>query len=176
MEFERINLVVSMIVAQDRNGVIAVDDQIPWYIPDELSYFAKTTRKKVIVMGRKTCQSLSEHLPNRLNVVMTKNKEFSREGFLTNNNPSSILQYSSPENVFVIGGREIYSLFARYTQRLYITVVDSKQEYSGNAVYFPMEEFKNVRWKCNSHTVDKLYTTMVFERIPSDNNKGKHSN
>lgn len=161
---------VSMIVAMDRQNIIAVDGQIPWYVPEELSYFAKTTRRKVVVMGRKTFDSLGRRpLENRLNIVLTRSdsidypinidqRPFAIDG------PSEIINFSNPEHVFVIGGREIYSLFAPYTQKLYVTVVNSKEDYKGNKVYFPWEAFSNIKWKVKDNIKNKLYNTFIFER------------
>ncbi|MCY4512140.1 MAG: dihydrofolate reductase [Bdellovibrionales bacterium] len=66
----------SHIVAASRNQVIGLKNQLPWHIPDDLKFFNETTRRKALIMGRKTFESLGKPLPGRLNVVVTRNKDF----------------------------------------------------------------------------------------------------
>lgn len=71
---------VAMIVAMAKNRVIGVDGKLPWYLPEDLKFFKRITQAKPLVMGRKTYASIGKPLPNRLNVVVTRNAEFSHEG------------------------------------------------------------------------------------------------
>ena len=66
----------SHIVAASQNQVIGLKNRLPWHIPDDLKFFSETTKKKALIMGRKTFESLGKPLPGRLNVVVTRNKDF----------------------------------------------------------------------------------------------------
>lgn len=72
---------VAMIVAMAKNRVIGVDGKLPWYLPEDLKFFKRITQAKPLVMGRKTYASIGKPLPNRLNVVVTRNAEFSHEAY-----------------------------------------------------------------------------------------------
>ena len=71
---------VAMIVAMAKNRVIGVEGKLPWYLPEDLKFFKRITQAKPLVMGRKTYASIGKPLPNRLNVVVTRNPDFSEEG------------------------------------------------------------------------------------------------
>ena len=73
-------IILSHIVAVSQNNVIGLKNKLPWHIPEDLKYFYNTTKNKVVIMGRKTFQSLGKALPDRLNVVLTKNNAFKKEG------------------------------------------------------------------------------------------------
>jgi dihydrofolate reductase len=128
-----------MITAMDRFGLIGKDGDLPWHIPEDLKYFNKVTTGHIVVMGSKTFESLPKKpLSNRINVVMTRDKDkywFNRD-ILCSQTVESILEWATEEDVFIIGGAEIYKRFYRYCDKLYITYV--KGEYKGN-VYFPIK-------------------------------------
>ena len=71
---------VAMIVAMAKNRVIGVDGKLPWYLPEDLKFFKRMTQAKPLVMGRKTFASIGKPLPNRLNIVVTRDAQFSAEG------------------------------------------------------------------------------------------------
>ncbi|MFO7648549.1 dihydrofolate reductase, partial [Halomonas campaniensis] len=67
---------VAMIAAMDRHRVIGVDNQLPWYLPEDLRFFKRMTQAKPLVMGRKTFQSIGRPMPGRLNIVVTRDPDF----------------------------------------------------------------------------------------------------
>ena len=71
---------MSLIVAVSRNGVIGVDNQLPWHLPDDLQYFKSVTMGKPLVMGRKTFDSIGRPLPGRTNIVLTRDASWSAPG------------------------------------------------------------------------------------------------
>ena len=71
---------VAMVVAMAKNRVIGVGGKLPWYLPEDLKFFKRITQAKPLVMGRKTYASIGKPLPNRLNIVVTRNTEFSHQG------------------------------------------------------------------------------------------------
>ncbi|WP_251422761.1 dihydrofolate reductase [Veillonella agrestimuris] len=127
---------LALIVAVAQNGVIGKDNSLIWHLPNDLQFFKKTTNGHVIIMGRRTFESLPFLLPNREHWVITKSKGF--------NAPEGVRIFSSPQEAyeaaqsldmaFVIGGAQIYKEFLPYVDRMYITEV--LQEFDGD-VSFP---------------------------------------
>lgn len=117
---------LSMILATGLNGELGQNNQLLMHIPEDLKHFKKVTDGKVVVMGRKTAESLpnGKPLPNRVNIIMTRQPyENGCEGFLRCNDYKKILKIAETEDVFIIGGAEIYKLFEDHVEILYWTVV-----------------------------------------------------
>lgn len=116
---------INMIVATSKNNQIGIDNKLPWHIPEDLKYFRQTTSGKTVLMGRKTFESIGRPLPNRKNIVLTRDMNFAPEGVSVVHNLEEALEIcNSKEEIFIIGGGEIYSLFLPYADYLYITLVD----------------------------------------------------
>ena len=112
---------LTIIVAMDENNLIGKDNSLPWHLPADLKYFKQQTLNKTILMGRKTCESLPFVLPQRRNVVLTRNVEFTREGFEIIHKLDSINDYEG--EVMIIGGAMIYKLLMPYVNKLLITKI-----------------------------------------------------
>lgn len=113
-----------MILATGLNGELGQNNQLLMHIPEDLKHFKRITDGKVVVMGRKTSESLpnGKPLPNRVNIVMTRQPyENGCEGFLRCNDYKKILKIAETEDVFIIGGAEIYKLFENYVETVYWT-------------------------------------------------------
>ena len=123
---------LSIIVAIDMNNVIGNKNKLPWHIPEDLKYFKKITEGKTVVMGRKTYESIGKPLPNRENVILTRDKDYEVDGCKV------ILSKDELEHegkdVFIIGGSEIFKLFLGDIEKLYITHI--QDVFSGDC-YFP---------------------------------------
>jgi dihydrofolate reductase len=126
---------VAMIAAMSRNRVIGVDGQLPWYLPEDLKFFKRMTQAKPVVMGRKTFASIGKPLPNRLNIVVTRDTTFTHPGVRVCHNLPDALALAehhatidAAEDVMVMGGGELYAQAMPYAQRLYITEVDASVE------------------------------------------------
>ena len=85
-------MLLSLIVAKSRNDVIGRDGGLPWHIPEDLKFFRKVTMGKPVIMGRKTYQSIGRALPGRLNIVITRNKNWQADGVTTASGLSAALQ------------------------------------------------------------------------------------
>lgn len=122
-------MVLSLIVAVDREMCIGKDNQIPWHLPNDLKYFKRVTTGNTIIMGRKTFDSLGRPLPNRVNIVITRDKSFiAPEGVVICHSLDEAIEAASregKEEVFVIGGGTIYKEALPKANRLYITFVDT---------------------------------------------------
>ena len=127
---------ITLIAAMDTNGLIGKNNRLPWHLPVDLKFFKQQTLGKTILMGRKTCESLPFPLPNRRNIVLSRNKVFSKPGFdIINNIDNKILD----DEVMVIGGSTLYELLMPQASHMILTRID--HEFEGDT-YFP-----NVDWE-----------------------------
>lgn len=115
------------IVATDERNGIGKNNQLLCHLPDDLKYFKKITSHQVVIMGRKTYESIGKPLPNRINVVISKNRDFKAEGIEVYTNTSDIIQqltHKYPDKkLIVIGGAQIYRLFYPYFQEIHRTLI-----------------------------------------------------
>lgn len=132
------------IVAMTEERIIGKQGTLPWHLPADLAYFKKTTSGHAIVMGRKTFDSIGRPLPKRHNIVLTRDSQWSHPGVTVIHQPDELATVvASDDQVFIIGGAEIYQAFLPLTDSLLITHV--RQNYSGDTVFpsyhesFPLE-------------------------------------
>lgn len=132
---------INLVVATDRNGVIGKDNKLPWgYIKEDMWRFRKITKGKIVVMGRKTFESIGKPLKDRVNIVLTRNvpdtKVCIEEDYtlIFMNDAEKVRQLANYQDVYVIGGEEIYRIFLPYAEMIYLTEVQATFE--GDA-YFP---------------------------------------
>ena len=137
---------VKLICAISKNNVIGIENKLPWNISEDLKRFKDLTSNNWIVMGRKTFDSIGRPLPNRKNIVLSKNKSLIIEYVEVFYSPKDVIDYhkknSEQKDLYVIGGTYIYELFFEYCEYLYITFVD--KEYLGDA-FFPKVDWNE--WK-----------------------------
>lgn len=120
---------IILIAAVARNGVIGVDNQLPWHIPDDLQYFKRTTLGKPIIMGRKNYDSLGRPLPKRRNIILTRQTDFHPVGCdVVHSVEESLRAVENEPESFIIGGGEIYRLFFDYADALYLTEINADVE------------------------------------------------
>ena len=120
---------ISIIAAVSNNGVIGVDNKLPWNLPEDLKKFKEITTGNVVIMGRKTYESIGKALPNRINIVVTRDKNFFVPGVLSANSlDSALLKAGGNKDIFIIGGGEIYKQSMGFADKLYITEVDMEVE------------------------------------------------
>ncbi|MET1082252.1 MAG: dihydrofolate reductase [Burkholderiales bacterium] len=116
---------LSLIVAMSRNGVIGHQGRIPWHLPAELQLFKRITMGHHLVMGRKTWESIGRLLPGRTSVIVSRNPEFAVAGAIVADSlHAAIAACLYDEEVFVIGGAEVFTEALPLADRLYLTVVD----------------------------------------------------
>jgi dihydrofolate reductase len=126
---------VSVIAARARNGAIGIENRLPWRLPEDLAHFKALTLGHPILMGRKTFESLGRPLPGRTNVVITRNPAYRPAGCLVAGSVAdAIALCGDAEEIFFIGGAELYAQAIPFADRLYLTEVDV--ETAGDA-WFP---------------------------------------
>jgi len=115
-----------MIAALAKNRVIGRDNQLPWQLPDDLKYFREKTRGHPVIMGRKCFESIGFVLPNRKNIVITRDTDWTHEGVtIVHSKEDALLEADVQKAAFVIGGGEIYRMFLPDCSRLYLTEVNA---------------------------------------------------
>jgi dihydrofolate reductase len=165
------SLPLSAVVAMSQNRVIGNNNQLPWHLPADLKHFKAITTGNTIVMGRKTYESIGKPLPNRTNVILTRNLNFNAPGCVVINQFAEVwdkIDISSPQaqEIFIIGGAQIYKQLLPEIQRIYLTIVH--QAFQGDA-FFP--EINKQQWQeleCVTHLADANnlynYSFIVLER------------
>lgn len=135
---------ISIIVAVSENGVIGKDNQLLWNLPADLKFFKDKTSGHVVIMGRKTHESIGKALPNRTNIIITRNNDYKADGCLVVSSLSAAIEKAretGEKETFVIGGAEIYKQSMEQIDRIYLTEIKTVVE--GDAFFL----FDKSKWK-----------------------------
>ena len=127
---------ISIIAAMAENRVIGNHGQLPWRLPDEMKHFVRLTTGHTVIMGRKTFESIGRKpLPNRRNIVLTRNPNYTSKGVEVAPALGYALELVGPgDEVFICGGEQVYRDALMFADHLYLTIVHA--EFQGNA-HFP---------------------------------------
>lgn len=160
---------ITTIVAKAENNIIGNNNELIWHLPDDLKRFKALTSGHPIIMGRKTFESIGRALPNRTNIVITRNSDWNFDGILVVNSLEEAIEKSKEidENIFIIGGGNIYEQAMEISDALEVTEVH--HEFEGDA-YFPeidaktwKEVFREKFPKDEKHIYE--YSFVRYERI-----------
>jgi dihydrofolate reductase len=121
---------ISMILAVANNGVIGNNNTLVWKQKKDMQLFKSLTSGNAIIMGRKTFDSIKKPLPNRTNIVITRNINFEADGVLVFNNLNMAIQKAKETNkeIFIIGGADIYTQSIPLVDKIYLTKIDASPE------------------------------------------------
>ncbi|MGG1554106.1 dihydrofolate reductase [Paenibacillus ferrarius] len=119
---------ISFIFAMDRNRAIGVNNKLPWHLPADLKFFKAVTMGHPILMGRKTYESIGKPLPGRRNVILTQNAAYAAEGCDVMHSVEEVVEAFRDQELFVIGGEEIFRLFSGSVSKMYITFIEHEFE------------------------------------------------
>ena len=140
---------ISIIVAKSENGVIGKDNQLLWKLSADLKQFKMLTTCHSIIMGRKTFESIGRPLPNRTNIVISRQKDLTLpEGVLKVNSLETAIEtaknHTGKEEVFIIGGGNVYDQALKITDKIYLTEVKASIE--GDAFFSALnvDEWKEI--------------------------------
>lgn len=166
-------MTISLIAALTQNKVIGKNNDLPWHLPDDMKYFMKTTSGHFVIMGRKNYESIPEKfrpLPNRTNIVVTHQQNYEAEKCRVVHSLEEGIQLArdaNQEELFIIGGAEIYSQGFLIADKLYLTEIQGSLE---GDTYFP--EFDKQSWNETSrihHPVDErhafAFDFVIYEKI-----------
>ncbi len=161
-------MILSLIAAVDQKGCIGKKGGLPWHLPSDLKHFRSITSGKTVIMGRKTYESIGRALPNRRNIIITRQQSFLAPLCeVVSSLEEALTLCSNDDEVFVIGGGEIYAQAITHANRLYITFVQTTVV-DGDA-FFPVID--ETSWKETSreeHQKDDentyAFTYVTYER------------
>lgn len=122
---------IILIAAVARNGVIGVDGELPWSIPADLRRFKRLTLGNAVIMGRATFESIGRPLPDRTNIVLTRNPAYRPDGVeVANSVPAAIAiaEELGGTDIFIIGGGGVYNQFLEHVDRMELTLVDAEPQ------------------------------------------------
>lgn len=160
---------ISLIVATGRRNEIGRAGKMPWHLPADLKHFKHNTLGKPVLMGRKTLEAIGRPLPERRNLVLTRDAAFRAEGCETVTSLDAAIQAAAgaPE-LMVIGGGEVYRLVWTRTDRIYLTRIQADVE--GADTFFP--EVEPAKWReigREDHRADVKnpfdYSFVTLERV-----------
>ncbi len=136
---------ITIVAAVAKNNVIGNNTDLPWHLPDDLRHFKELTLGQTVAMGRTTFESivarLERPLPDRRNIVLTRDETFSYPDVEVVHDPNELLKGTAEESVYVIGGAALYHAMMPYAQKLYLTEIDAEME---GDTFFP--EFDEKKW------------------------------
>src|SRR6201996_5416501 len=121
-------MTVSIVVAISENHVIGKDNKLLWHLPADLKHFKEITTGHTVIMGRKTYESVGKPLPNRRNIIITRQNIKIAGCEVVNSIDSAIALCKDEEEVFIVGGSEIYKMAMPVTGRIYLTLVHREFE------------------------------------------------
>lgn len=120
-------MIISFVVAMDKNRAIGNAGGMPWHLPADLKHFKQVTMDKPIIMGRKTFDSIGRALPGRLNIVITRDKNWEAESvYIAHSVDDALKAAAEYEEVMIIGGANLYEQLLPHADRLYITQIDAE--------------------------------------------------
>jgi dihydrofolate reductase len=163
MSGARAGVTIPIVAAVAGNGVIGVDGRLPWHLPGDLPRLKALTLGHVLVMGRKTYDSIGRPLPGRTTVVVTRQPEWSADGVQVASSVPDALELASSldDDVFILGGAEIYAQTIGVTDRMELTEVHAKPE---GDTYFPPIDWS--AWRETSRDPQDGFDWVTYERVP----------
>jgi dihydrofolate reductase len=157
---------LSLLAAVARNGVIGRDNQLPWHLSPDLKRFKRLTMGHAIIMGRKTFESIGRPLPGRANVVVTRRDDWRPDGVVVAHSIEDALAQAVGDEVFVIGGEDLFRQTIGRADRLHLTRLD--ENFPGDT-FFP--EVDPAQWRLverEDHGPDAdapfAYSFLVYDR------------
>lgn len=157
---------ISLLVAASENNVIGKDNKLTWHISHDLKRFKMLTMGHHIIMGRKTFESIGRPLPGRINVIVTRNKNYKTDGCIVVNSVKEAFLKSNDDNeIFVIGGEQIFKETLAVADRIYLTKIH--RNFDGDAF---MPEINKDEWietetERRTEHPDFDYTYVTLDRI-----------
>jgi dihydrofolate reductase len=158
---------ISLIAAMAKNRVIGRKGDIPWKIPGEQKIFRKITLGHAVIMGRKTFESLKGPLPQRANIIVTRQSDYAAKGCIVAHDLSQALKSCPPgeDEAFIIGGGQLYQAAFAMTDRIYLTVIP--RDIDGDTYFpkIPPVEFRVIESKTITSAGVEPYDFFIYERI-----------
>lgn len=160
---------LTLVVARARNGTIGRNNTLPWRLPEDLAHFKRTTMGAPIIMGRKTWDSIGRPLPGRRNIVVSRNTALKLEGAeVVGSLEAAQLLCIGVEQVFLIGGAQLYTEALPSADRLVVTEIDADVE--GDAFFPAVDRAQWIETSRETHHSEANgfdYAFVTYDRPPS---------
>ncbi|MDP3991687.1 MAG: dihydrofolate reductase [Candidatus Colwellbacteria bacterium] len=158
---------VSIIAAISENGAIGKDNQLLWHIPGDMRRFKELTTGHVVIMGRKTYETIGKPLPNRTNIILTRDKNYSAPDCLVVPSLEEALEKAKEienDEIFIMGGGEIYRQAIGKAHKLYLTLVH--QNFEGDVFFPDHSQFKKEVFREEGESANGLkFTFLELEKL-----------
>ncbi|OGT36540.1 MAG: dihydrofolate reductase, partial [Gammaproteobacteria bacterium RIFCSPHIGHO2_12_FULL_38_14] len=166
---KKLSIKLSAIAAMADDRLIGKNNRLPWHLPADFKHFKSLTTGHIVIMGRRTYESIGKPLPNRTNIVITRNTSFEAPGCIIMNSIDDAIQFAAQgteTEIFILGGEAIYKACIPYLDRIYLTLVH--HHFEGDA-YFPILDASVwVETKREDHSADEhnpyAYSFTMLER------------
>ena len=157
---------LTIVVAIDTNNGIGINNTLPWHLPEDLAHFKRTTSGHPIIMGRKTFDSIGRPLPNRRNIVITRNTEWQHAGVEVVTSIAAAKELVGDQQAFIIGGGQIFADTLADSDRLIVTRIDKAFDCDA---FFPAIDLakwqETAREEHHSEANGFDYAYITYERI-----------
>lgn len=156
---------ISIVAAMDQKRGIGKNNKLPWHIPEDLKRFKEITFGHPVIMGRKTYESIGRLLPNRLNIIITQNKNYALGGAVVVHSLQEAIEKASEEEkkeLFIIGGGQIFAQAIPLVDRLYLTIV--KGDYDVDTFFPDYSDFDRVIMRQHFNGNPYSYEFLTLER------------
>jgi len=158
---------LTLIAAVARNGVIGIDNRLPWHLPADLKHFKALTTGHAVIMGRKTWESLPEKfrpLPGRHNIVVTRNGDFRAEGATVVSSLPAAVAAAQSDEAFVIGGAALYTTALALADRLQLTEIDAAFDGDTHFPAIAPQEWRETAREAHRDAAGFDYAFVTYER------------
>lgn len=158
---------ITFVVAVSDNGVIGVDNQLPWHLPDDLKFFKQNTLGKPVIMGKNTFLSMEKALPRRINIVLSRSLEIAPEGTLLFPDMEKALDFLKMEEqseACIIGGGEIFQAYRHLADELLLTRVQTNIANGTTFFQLPDEQQWTLVWSEGHPKDEKHAFAFTFEK------------
>lgn len=158
------NGTLCIIVAIDSCNGIGINNTLPWYLPEDLLHFKRTTFGHTIIMGRKTFESIGRPLPDRNNIVITHNKQWQHVNVKKATSLQEAIKFTNNTKAFIIGGAQIYTAAIPLATHLIVTRIN---KHFTCDTFFPMIDsstWKEINPIHSYITQEFKYTVVIYER------------
>lgn len=156
---------ISLIAAISGKGALGKDNKLLFHIPEDLKRFKKLTSGHPIIMGRKTFESIGRPLPNRTNIIVTRDMSYKAASCIVSHSLEeafSIARSGDTDEIFIIGGGQIYSQAIKIADKLYLTVVEG--EYEADTFFPEYSQFKKIVFEQSGETNGYKYRFLDLEK------------
>ncbi len=160
-------MIISVIAAIGENRELGFGNKLLWHLPDDLKRFKEITRGHSVITGRRTYESIGRLLPDRKNIIITRNKNFKVEdAVIVSDFEEALEKCKGEDEVFVIGGGEVYKEALPHSDKLYLTEVESEFEADTHFPAFDKSEWKKMSEEFHPKDEKHLYdfTFKIYEK------------